>query len=83
MTVNTATMTSQETEWCKGFTRGVQSHVESNSLLDMVMPNGKRLGDCTGEECANAAELLERADIESFKLIAPLFSGVKPVTIQH
>jgi hypothetical protein len=33
---------------------------EKSRLLDIVLPNGKMLRDCTGEEIAEIAEALER-----------------------
>jgi hypothetical protein len=33
---------------------------KNGSLLDLVMPNGKRLRDCTGLECRETGEWLSR-----------------------
>ena len=38
-----------------------KAHMESgDNLFDFVMPNGKRLGDCTSEECREAADWLKK-----------------------
>ena len=38
-----------------------KAHIESGGkLLDIVMPNGKRLADCTGAECQEAGEWLTK-----------------------
>jgi hypothetical protein len=31
---------------------------DSVPLLEMIMPNGKKLGDCTGQECAELGKEL-------------------------
>ncbi|MDH6268279.1 hypothetical protein M2360_003684 [Rhizobium sp. SG_E_25_P2] len=32
------------------FAATIEHHAANGTLLDMILPNGKRLGDCTGEE---------------------------------
>ena len=34
--------------------------LQNGNLLDVVQPNGKRFGDCTGEECRETGEWMMR-----------------------
>jgi len=56
-----AAATAERDRWVAGTTEKLRERIAEEAsivLLDMLMPNGKHLAECTGEECAALASQL-------------------------